>query len=121
MTMTLALAALAVAVIFVIIALLTLQKKSGEVGRLTAELESVKEELRQKSIALLESEESVEQKIDDVVQSSIQKISHAEQGKEEAVKAAQDNYDAAADAHGIIKEREATIKELQGQLQASKK
>ena len=52
--------------------------------------------------------------MDKVVQSSIQKISHAEQAKEEAVQAAADNYDVAAEAHAQLKEKDALIKELKG-------
>jgi len=120
MTMTLSLAALAVAVVLFIVTLLALQKKSGEISRLTVELNSVREELREKNSKFLELEEDVDKKIDDVVQSSIQKISHAEQSKEEAVKAAQDNYDAAAEAYGVIRERETTIKELEQKLQSAR-
>jgi hypothetical protein len=51
--------------------------------------------------------------MDEVVESSIQKISHAEQAKEEAIQAAQDNYEAVADAHAQLKEKDELIKKLQ--------
>lgn len=51
--------------------------------------------------------------MDEVVQSSIQKITHAEQAKEEAIQAAQDNFEAAAEANTRLKEQEQLIKKLQ--------
>jgi hypothetical protein len=53
--------------------------------------------------------------MDEVVESSIQKLSHAEQAKEEAIRAAQDNYEAAAEVHALLKEKEALINRLQKQ------
>ncbi len=101
------------AVLVVIIAAVLLQKKSGETQKLSDELALTRQERDKMSIKVEELENSFEDKMDKVVQSSIQKIAHAEQAKEEAIQAAQDNYEAAADAHGLLKEKEAIIKELQ--------
>jgi hypothetical protein len=70
--------------------------------------------LQEKSGALQKLEQEFEEQMDDVVQSSLQKISHAEQAKEEAIQAAQDNYEAAAEAHAQLREKDALIKKLQG-------
>jgi len=101
-------------IIVILIILVLLQKKSAEIARLTKELTIIRQERDEKSGALTELEEKFEEKMDKVVQSSIQKISHAEQAKEEAVQAAADNYDVAAEAHAQLKEKDALIKELKG-------
>ncbi len=80
------------------------------------ELKGAIQDRDEKASALEALENDFESKMDDVVQSSIQKISHAEQAKEDAVKAAEDNYDAAAEAHAQIKEKEKIIAELQKKL-----
>jgi hypothetical protein len=80
------------------------------------ELKAALQDRDEKASALEALENDFESKIDDVVQSSIQKIAHAEQAKEDAVQAAGDNYDAAAEAHAQIKEKEKIIAELQKQL-----
>ncbi|MBW1636242.1 MAG: hypothetical protein JRJ68_08210 [Deltaproteobacteria bacterium] len=105
---------LGTAIIVVFIALVLLQKKSAEIAGLTKKITIIRQELDEKSGALTELEEKFEEKMDKVVQSSIQKISHAEQAKEEAVQAASDNYEVAAEAHAKLKEKDALIKELQG-------
>jgi hypothetical protein len=87
---------------------------NAEAEKLGEELAAVKNQLQKKSDALRKLEKEFEEQMDDVVQSSLQKISHAEQAKEEAVQAAQDNYEAAADAHAQLKEKDALIKKLQG-------
>jgi DNA repair exonuclease SbcCD ATPase subunit len=79
-------------------------------------LKAATQERDEKASALEALENDFESKMDDVVQSSIQKISHAEQAKEEAVKAAGDNYEAAAEAYAKIKEKEKIIAELQKRL-----
>lgn len=107
---------LGAAVVTFLLAVILVQKKSGELRRLVEEVASVQRE-RDESVSRLENlEQRFDEKVDDVVQSSIQKIAHAEEAKEEAVKAAHDNYEAAAEAHAIIREKEATIKELQSKL-----
>ncbi len=133
----------AAAVIVAGVAAMMLQKKGGDrqdfapaedlfekVTLLEKELHVVKDslagkeqELRaaicdrdEKASALEALENDFEDKMDSVVQSSIQKIAHAEQAKEDAVQAAGDNYEAAAEAHAQIKEKEKIINELQRQL-----
>ncbi len=105
--------ALSGSVIVVVITLILLQKKSGEISRLSKELNLLRQERDEKSSALKQLEDNFEEKMDKVVESSIQKIAHAEQAKEEAVQAASDNYEVAAEAHAQIKEKEALIKKLQ--------
>jgi len=105
--------ALGGAVIVVVIAVILLQKKSGEINELSEKLLLVRQERDEKSIALEELENNFEDKMDKVVQSSIQKIAHAEQSKEEAVQAASDNYEMAVEAHTLLKEKDAIIKELE--------
>lgn len=105
------------AVLIAIIALVIVKKKTSEFRSLLAEKEMLEKEFETKLQAFTELEKNFEEKVDEVVQSSIQKISHAEEAKDEAIKAAQDNYEAAAEAHAQIKEREAQIQELQSQLQ----
>ncbi len=100
-------------VIVVVIAVILLQKKSGEIDKLAKELAPIQQQKDEKSIALEELENNFEEKMDKVVQSSIQKIAHAEQSKEEAVQAASDNYEMAAEAHALLKEKDAIIKELE--------
>lgn len=107
---------LGVAIITFLLAVLLVQKKSGELRRLAEELVTVQKERDESIVRLEELEQRFDEKVDDVVQSSIQKISHAEEAKEEAVKAAHDNYEAAAEAHALLREKEATIKELQSKL-----
>jgi hypothetical protein len=89
--------------------------KDSLVGK-DQELKSAIQDRDEKASALEALENDFESKIDDVVQSSIQKIAHAEQAKEEAVQAAGDNYDAAFEAHAQIKEKEKIIAELRKQL-----
>lgn len=135
-----------VAAIITIISVVLLQKKSNssdkeldraekldaQVSSLTEKLGNIQQTLhtkelelvsaiedRDKSASKLESlENDYESKIDDVVQSSIDKISHAEEAKDEAVKAAEDNYEAAAEAYGQIKEKDKIIAELQKKLES---
>ena len=85
-----------------------------EVERLKEELERVSTERDEGKAALLEAEKKFEESIDEVVQSSIQKISHAEEARDEAVKAAEDNYEMVAEAHARLAEKDKLIKELQG-------
>jgi len=81
---------------------------------LSQELASLKRELEEKIQELATVEKRFEEQMDEVVQSSIQKITHAEQAKEEAIQAAQDNFEAAAEANSQLKEKEKLIKQLQG-------
>ena len=90
------------------------QGDKTEISRLTMELEAACRERDEKSAALLSLEEKFEEAVDDVVQSSIDKINHAEQAKEEAVKAAEDNYEMVVEAHAKIAEMDKLIKQLQG-------
>ena len=90
------------------------QGDKAEISRLTTELEAACRERDEKSAALLSLEEKFEEAVDDVVQSSIDKINHAEQAKEEAVKAAEDNYEMVVEAHAKIAEMDKLIKQLQG-------
>ncbi len=46
-----------------------------------------------------------DERMDKVVQSSIQKIEYAEQVKEEAIQVAQDNLEAATEIHALLKEK----------------
>ena len=105
--------ALSGSVIVVVITLILLQKKSGEISKLSRELSLVRQERDDKSSALKQLEDNFEEKMDKVVNSSIQKISHAEHAKEEAVQAAADNYEVAAEAHAQLKEKDELIKKLQ--------
>ena len=89
--------------------------KDAEIARLSEELAAASAERDEKAAALAKLEEEFESKMDEVVQSSIQKISHAEEAREEAVRAAQDNYEAAAEVHALLKEKEALINRLQKQ------
>lgn len=107
---------LGVAIITFLLAVLLVQKKSGELKKLTKELTTVQRERDETNTRLEELELRFDDKVDDIVQSSIQKITHAEEAKEEAVKAAHDNYEAAAEAHALIREKDAIIKELQDKL-----
>lgn len=88
-------------------------QKDAEIKRLGTELAAVSTERDEKRGALEKLEQEFEDKMDEVVQSSIQKIAHAEEAKEEAVRAAQDNYEAAAEVHALLKEKEALINKLQ--------
>jgi chromosome segregation ATPase len=87
---------------------------SNDSEKLADEIATLKKELEEKKQELATVEERFEKKMDEVVQSSIQKISHAEQAKEEAIQAAQDNFEAAAAANTKLKEKEELIKQLQG-------
>ena len=78
------------------------------------EITSLKQELEEKNKELASVEERFEKQMEEVVQSSIQKISHAEEAKEEAIQAAQDNFEAAAEANAKLREKEELIKQLQG-------
>ena len=89
--------------------------KESLVGK-EQELKSVLQDRDEKTTALEALENDFESQMDDVVQSSIQKISHSEQAKEDAVQAAEANYEAAAEAHAQIKEKEEIIADLQKQL-----
>lgn len=82
------------------------------------ELKTTQQTLNEKASALEALENDFESKMDDIVESSIQKISHAEEAKEEAIEAAEANYEAAAEAHATIKEKESIIADLQKQLEA---
>lgn len=93
-----------------------LAQKDTEINRLGEEIAAIIVERDEKRAALEKLEQEFEEKMDDVVQSSIQKIAHAEQAKEEAVRAAQDNYEAAAEVHALLKEKEALINKLQKQV-----
>lgn len=107
---------LGVAIVTFLLAVLLVQKKSSELRKITEELTTVQRERDETSARLEELELRFDDKVDDIVQSSIQKISHAEEAKEEAVKAAHDNYEAAAEAHSLLREKDAIIKELQDKL-----
>ena len=85
---------------------------SMEVEKLSQELTSLKKELEEKTREVAAVERRFEEQMDEVVQSSIQKITHAEQAKEEAIQAAQDNFEAAAEANTLLKEQEQLIKKL---------
>lgn len=85
----------------------------NEVEKLSQELTSLKKELEEKTREVAAVERRFEEQMDEVVQSSIQKITHAEQAKEEAIQAAQDNFEAAAEANIRLKEQEQLIKKLQ--------
>lgn len=93
-----------------------LQKTVDSLTTKEQELETVQQDRDHNRSKLAALENDFEDKMDDVVQSSIQKISHAEEAKEEAVQAAHDNYEAAAEAFAKIKEQEQIIAELQQQL-----
>lgn len=108
--------ALAGAAIIAVFAIVLVKKKSAEIKKLKAEMEMLEKESTAKLDSFADLEQNFEQKIDEVIQSSIQKISHAEEAKDEAVKAAQDNYEAAAEAHAQIKEGEKKIKDLEAKL-----
>jgi len=84
-----------------------------ELEKLSQELTSLKKELEEKTREVAAVERRFEEQMDEVVQSSIQKITHAEQAKEEAIQAAQDNFEAAAEANTRLKEQEQLIKKLQ--------
>lgn len=86
---------------------------NNEVEKLSQELTSLKKELEEKTREVAAVERRFEEQMDEVVQSSIQKITHAEQAKEEAIQAAQDNFEAAAEANTRLKEQEQLIKKLQ--------
>ncbi len=86
---------------------------TNEVEKLSQELASLKKEFEEKNREVAAVERRFEEQMDEVVQSSIQKITHAEQAKEEAIQAAQDNFEAAAEAHTRLKEQEELIKKLQ--------
>lgn len=133
-----------IAVIVAIVAAIILQKKGVEnslnlelAEKRVAELSLLEKELSEAKHSLVSKERELnvalqdrdgkaskletlkndfESQMDDIVQSSIQKISHSEQAKEEAVKAAGDNYEAAAEAYGQIKEKDKIIADLQKQL-----
>jgi phenylalanyl-tRNA synthetase alpha subunit len=91
-------------------------EKEAEIGRLTEQLASVSTERDEKGAALAKFEQEFEDRVDEIVQSSIEKISHAEETKEEAVRAAQDNYEAAAAVHALLKEKEELIHQLQRKI-----
>jgi len=122
-------------VIAIVVAATVVQKKSGVLKRLSEELTQVRRErdklseerdlvseevvqIRrerdEKSLALEKLEKTFEEQMDEIVESSIQKIAHAEQAKEEAVRAAKDNYEVAAEAYAQLKDKDELIKKLQG-------
>ncbi len=86
----------------------------AEAEELKQEVAALKKELQIKTEKLAGVEKNFEAQMEEVVQSSIQKITHAEQAKEEAIQAAQDNFEAAAEANAQLREKEALIKKLQG-------
>ncbi|NNK14963.1 MAG: hypothetical protein HKP52_12060 [Desulfofustis sp.] len=90
------------------------KKNNIDSEKVAEEVATLKKELEAKNEELATVEERFEKQMDEVVQSSIQKISHAEQAKEEAIQAAQDNFEAAAAANTKLKEKEELIKQLQG-------
>ncbi|MBT8345452.1 MAG: hypothetical protein KJO28_04035 [Desulfofustis sp.] len=90
------------------------KKNNIDSEKVAEEVATLKKELEAKNEELATVEERFEKQMDEVVQSSIQKISHAEQAKEEAFQAAQDNFEAAAVANTKLKEKEELIKQLQG-------
>lgn len=105
--------ALGGAVVVVLISLVLIQNKSKKISELSKELEAMRQTSEHNAKELEDLQNNFENKMDEVVQSSIQKISHAEQAKEEAIQAAQDNYEAVADAHAQLKEKDELIKKLQ--------
>jgi len=86
---------------------------SGDV-KLQEEVAALKAQLEEKERKLASVEKDFAAQMDEVVQSSIQKITHAEQAKEEAIQAAGDNFDAAAEANAKLKAAEKKIAQLQG-------
>jgi biopolymer transport protein ExbB/TolQ len=107
--------ALAVVVVVAGISTVLLQKKNGEIKKLSIELAAASQERDEKASAFESLQREFDDKMDRIVQSSIEKIAHAESAKEEAVQAAQDNYEAAAEVHALLKEKEALINKLQKQ------
>jgi len=105
--------ALGSTVLVVVVAFILLQNKAGEVSKLSEELALALQDRDKKSAALEKLENNFEEKMDNVVKSSIQKIAHAEQSKEEAVQAASDNFEIATEAHALLKEKDAIIKKLE--------
>lgn len=101
-----------VAVIVAAISLLLLFKKNRDVQQLTEELAVVRQDRDEKSAAYEALQKDFEGQMDEVVQASIEKISHAEHAREEAVQAAQDNYEAAAEVHALLKEKEELINKM---------
>jgi len=99
--------------IVVVLLLVLLQRKSREISLLREELARASQERDEKRDAFDQLENSFEEEIDKVVQSSIQKIAEAENAKELAVQAAEDNYEVAAEAYAQLKEKDALIKKLQ--------
>jgi hypothetical protein len=91
-------------------------RKDLEIRHLSEELAAVKSERDEKRNALEKLEREFEDQMDEIVQSSIQKLTHSEQTKEEAIRAAQDNYEAVAEIHALLKEKEALIDKLQQQV-----
>ena len=91
-------------------------EKDAEIGRLTEQLAYVSAERDEKEAVLAKFEQEFEDRVDEIVQSSIEKISHAEEAKEEAIRAAQDNYEAAAEVHALLKEKEELIDQLQRKI-----
>mgnify|MGYP001823814726 FL=1 len=87
---------------------------SADSEKLGEEIAALKKELEEKTKELATVEKRFEEQMDEVVQSSIQKITHAEQAKEEAIQAAQDNFEAAAEANARLKEKDELIRQLQG-------
>lgn len=91
-------------------------EKDAEIGRLIEQLAYVSAERDEKGAVLAKFEQEFEDRVDEIVQSSIEKISHAEEAKEEAIRAAQDNYEAAAEVHALLKEKEELIDQLQRKI-----
>ncbi len=107
--------ALAAVVVVAGISAVLLQKKSEEIKKLSIELAAASQERDEKASAYDALQREFDEKMDRVVQSSIEKIAHAETAKEEAIQAAQDNYEAAAEVHALLKEKEALINKMQKQ------
>lgn len=83
---------------------------------MNSELVSVRAQLKEKTAELETLQNEFDERMDKVVQSSLLKIEHAEQAKEEAIQAAQDNLETATEIHAQLKEKEELITRLQEQF-----
>lgn len=101
------------AVVVAAITIILLLKKNRELQRLTEDMAVLRQDRDEKHAAFEELQSDFDEKMDNVVQASIQKIAHAEQAREDAVQAAQDNYEAAAEVHALLKEKEDLINKMQ--------
>lgn len=88
-------------------------QNSGDAG-IQEELAALKAELEIKEQKLASAEKDFAAQMDEVVQSSMEKIIQSEQAKEEAIQAAQDNFEAAAETNVKLREAEAKLAKLQG-------